>query len=345
MSVESRPTLQAPRRSGALPSAKSRRRYLIILSVLVLLAVAIVVLTMTYKNPMPYGTKGFWIISKMRVTALGVIFVVAIAQAVATIAFQTVTNNRILTPSIMGFESLYRLVQTIAVVILGTTGGAYLSGTWQFLGQIVVMVIFACLLYGFLLTGKRADLHVTLLIGLVLGGGLASVATFMEQLLDPAEFDILLARQIASVGSADTTKLSIAVPLVVGCAVLMFFFSKRLNVLALGRDTAVNLGLHHQRFTIAVLVLVAILVSVSTALIGPMTFFGFLIAMLTYQLADTFDHRLLFPMAAVLGFVVFAGAYFILKHVFPAEGSVSIIIELVGGLAFLLYILRKGRLA
>jgi iron complex transport system permease protein len=345
LSVESRPSLPALRRSGALPSPHSRRRYLIILSVLVLLAVAIVVLTMAYKNPMPYGTRGFWIISKMRVTALGVIFVVAIAQAVATIAFQTVTNNRILTPSIMGFESLYRLVQTVAVFVLGTTGGSYLSGTWQFIGQIVVMVIFACLLYGFLLTGKRADLHVTLLIGLVLGGGLASVATFMEQLLDPAEFDILLARQIASVGSADTTKLSIAVPLVVVCAVIMFFLSKRLNVLALGRDTAVSLGLHHQRFTIAVLILVAILISVSTALIGPMTFFGFLVAMLTYQLADTFDHRLLFPMAAVLGFVVFAGAYFVLKHIFPAEGSVSIIIELVGGLAFLTYILRKGRLA
>jgi iron complex transport system permease protein len=207
------------------------------------------------------------------------------------------------------------------------------------------MVTFACVLYGLLLTGKRADLHVTLLIGLVLGGGLAALASFMERLLEPSEFDILLARQIASISNADTSKLGIAIPLVVACSVAMFLFSGKLNVLALGRETAVNLGLHHQRFVIGVLILVSILISVSTALIGPMTFFGFLVAMLTYQLADTFDHKLLFPMAALLGFVIFGGAYFVLKHIFDAEGSVSIIIELVGGLAFLIFILRKGRLA
>jgi iron complex transport system permease protein len=333
------------RRSGALPSARHRTRYFVALAALVVAAVLVVVATMGWDNPLPFGSEGFWIISKMRVNALVVILVVSVAQAVATIAFQTVTNNRILTPSIMGFESLYRLVQTLVVFVLGTAGGVYLSGTWQFVGQIVLMVTFACVLYGLLLTGKRADLHVTLLIGLVRGGGLAALASFMERLLEPSEFDILLARQIASISNADTSKLGIAIPLVVACSVAMFLFSGKLNVLALGRETAVNLGLHHQRFVIGVLILVSILISVSTALIGPMTFFGFLVAMLTYQLADTFDHKLLFPMAALLGFVIFGGAYFVLKHIFDAEGSVSIIIELVGGLAFLIFILRKGRLA
>jgi iron complex transport system permease protein len=211
-------------------------------------------------------------------------------------------------------------------------------------GQIVLMVTFACVLYGLLLTGKRADLHVTLLIGLVLGGGLAALASFMERLLEPSEFDILLARQIASISNADTSKLGIAIPLVVACSVAMFLFSGKLNVLALGRETAVNLGLHHQRFVIGVLILVSILISVSTALIGPMTFFGFLVATLAYQLAGTHDHRLLLPVGVLLGFVVLAGAYFVMNHVFYAQGVVSILIELIGGTVFLVVILRKGRL-
>ncbi|MGO3151854.1 MAG: iron chelate uptake ABC transporter family permease subunit [Galactobacter sp.] len=343
MSAE--PISPARRHSGPLPGRSHQLRYLISIIALVIAAAAVVFLTMAWDNPLPFGTEGFWIISKMRVSALGVIAVVAVAQSVATIAFQTVTNNRILTPSILGFESLYRVIQTGMVFLLGAAGVTFLSGQLQFVLQVLIMVIFACLLYGFLLTGKRADLHVTLLVGLVLGGGLASLSTFMQRLLDPAEFDLLLARQIASVGNADVGKLGLAIPAVVVCSVVLYALSGRLNVLALGRDTAVNLGLHHQRFTILVLVLVAILVSVSTALIGPMTFFGFLVAMLTYQLADTYDHKLLFPMGALLAFVVFGGAYFVLKHVFPAEGSVSIIIELVGGIAFLVYILRKGRLA
>ena len=46
----------------------------------------------------------------------------------------------------------------------------------------------------------------------------------------------------------------------------------------------------------------------------------------------------------LVGFVVLSGAYFVMKHVFYAQGVVSIIIELVGGSVFLIVILRKGRL-
>jgi iron complex transport system permease protein len=51
-----------------------------------------------------------------------------------------------------------------------------------------------------------------------------------------------------------------------------------------------------------------------------------------------------FPIAIATGFAILSGAYFILKNVFYAEGAVSIIIEAVGGTAFLILILRKGRL-
>ncbi len=333
------------RSSGALPTTRARRRYLIAMLVLGAAALAIIAITMGWKNPLPVGTRGFWVIAKIRSDALVVIAVVAVAQATATVAFQTVTNNRILTPSIIGFESLYQLIQTAAIFFLGVAGATAVGGTLQFVGQIIVMVLFATVLYGLLLTGRRGNLHITLLVGLVLGGGLNALSTFMQTLLDPAEFDVLTARQVGSIANADGSKLYIAIPTVIVCAGLLYLFSRKLNVLALGRDTAMNLGVDHRRFMIIVLILVAVLVSVSTALIGPMTFFGFLVAMLTYQLADTFDHRLLFPMAALVGFVVFAGSHFVLKRIFYAEGSVSIIIELIGGAAFLLYILRKGRLA
>src|SRR5690606_34200421 len=119
--------------------------------------------------------------------------------------------------------------------------------------------------------------------------------------------------------------------------------ARRLDVLGLGRDAAVNLGLRHRRETILVLLLVSVLMAVSTSLIGPMTFFGFLVAMASYQLADTHDHRLLFPMAWLSGIAVLAGAYFVLKHAFYAAGAVGIIIEIVGGTVFLVHVLRKGR--
>jgi iron complex transport system permease protein len=270
--------------------------------------------------------------------------VAAFCQAGATIAFQTVTNNRIITPSIMGFESLYTVIQTAAVYFLGVAGVTMLQGTGQFLAQVLLMIVFSLVLYGWLLRGKYANMQVMLLIGIILGGGLGSISSFMQRLLTPSEFDVLTARLFGSVTNASAEYLPYAIPLAAAAGVLLWLNGRRLNVIALGREVCVNVGVNHSRHTIYTLVLVSILMAVSTALIGPMTFFGFLVATLAYQLAGTHDHRLLLPVGVLLGFVVLAGAYFVMNHVFYAQGVVSILIELIGGTVFLVVILRKGRL-
>ncbi|HJG92026.1 MAG TPA: iron chelate uptake ABC transporter family permease subunit, partial [Brachybacterium massiliense] len=195
-----------------------------------------------------------------------------------------------------------------------------------------------------LLRGRYANIQVMLLIGIIVGGGLGSVSSFMQRLLTPSEFDVLTARLFGSVTNASSEYLPYAIPMIVIAGLLIMANARRLNVISLGRDVCINVGVDHGRQTIYMLVLVSILMAVSTALVGPMTFFGFLVATLTYQLAGTHDHRLLFPIGALTGFVVLAGAYFVMNHVFYAQGVVSIIIELVGGSVFLLVIMRKGRL-
>ena len=332
------------RLSGPLPTARVRRRYWIVLGSLALLAVLFAAGLIAWNNPMPVGSDGFWLIAELRVTNVVVMAVVAFCQAMATVSFQTVTNNRIITPSIMGFESLYIAVQTSAIYFLGAAGLVSLTGLPQFVMQIALMVGLAVALYAWLLSGRYGNLHVMLLIGIIIGGGLGSVSTFMQRLLTPSEFDILTARMFGSVSSADPAYLPVAIPLCLVAGTLLWTRAKRLNVMSLGRDATTGLGLNHRAELIKVLVLVAVLMAVSTALVGPMTFFGFLVATLAYQFADTHDHRYVFPVAVLVGFVVMAGAYFVMNHVFYAQGVVSIIIELVGGSVFLVVILRKGRL-
>lgn len=340
--------LSAPRRvrarSGAFPDAASQRRYWIVLAVLVVLAAGAALGLLAIGNPMPMGSRGFWLIAEMRVTSLVVMAVVAICQAVATITFQTVTNNRIITPSIMGFESLYTVIQTAAVYTLGVAGVVALQGPGQFLAQVAAMVGLSVLLYGWLLRGRYANIQVMLLVGIIMGGGLGAVSTFMQRLLSPSEFDVLSARLFGSVTNASAEYLPFAIPLVIVATTLIWLNARTLNVIAMGRDVCINVGVDHGRQTIYSLVLVSVLMAVSTALVGPMTFFGFLVATLTYQLAGTHDHRRLLPLGALTGFVVLAGAYFVMNHVFYAQGVVSIIIELVGGTVFLVVIMRKGRL-
>nr|WP_222131484.1 iron chelate uptake ABC transporter family permease subunit [Pseudonocardia sp. C8] len=319
-------------------------RYWTITTVLAALSVTFLVLLLTYGNRLPVGSAGFWRIVEMRAGDVVVIVVVALCQSFATVCFQTATNNRIVTPSIMGFEALYVAVQTAAIFLFGVAGLALLAGPVQFLLQAGLMVGFAMLLYGWLLSGRFANLHVMLLVGVVIGGGLGSLSAFLQRLITPSEFDVLSARLFGNVSKAHTEYLGYAIPIVLLAAGLLWWRAKRLDVVALGGDTAHALGLDHRREQRRILLLVAVLMAMTTALVGPMTFFGFLVATLAYQLADTYDHRLLLPTAFLAAVTVLAGAYVVLRHVFAAQGAVTIIIELVGGSVFLVFLLRKGRL-
>lgn len=169
------------------------------------------------------------------------------------------------------------------------------------------------------------------------------MSSFMRRLLAPSEFDILQAKLYASVNHADPEKMLVAVPLVLIVAILLLAMSQRLNLLSLGRDLAVNLGINYRRSVIVVLALISVLMAVSTALVGPMNFYGFLVAALTYQMVDSYDHRYYFAMTIPLAYVIIAAAYFVMNHLFSAQGVVSIIIEFCGGLAYLIILLRRDR--
>ncbi|MFT3889073.1 MAG: iron chelate uptake ABC transporter family permease subunit [Arachnia sp.] len=332
------------RHSGSFATLKARRRYIIVLSVLIVLAVGFGFGLLAWANPMPVGSDGFWRIAQLRMTSVTAMVIVAFCQGIATVAFQTVANNRIITPSIMGFESLYRAVQTTSVYFFGVAGLYALEGLPQFALQVALMVGLALALYTWLLSGKYANLQVMLLVGIVIGGGLGAVSTFMQRMLTPSEFDVLSARLFGNVSNADASYFPLAIPLVIVASVLLVGRAKRLNLMSLGREVSTSLGIDHKRELIIVLFLVSILMAVSTALVGPMTFLGFLVATLAYQAVGTYDHRYIFPVVVLNAFVVLSGAYFIMRHVFYAQGVVSIIIELVGGTLFLFVILRKGRL-
>jgi len=230
------------------------------------------------------------------------------------------------------------------VYVLGAAGVAVLTGVGPFLAQAALMVALATALYSWLLSRPYGSVHLMLLVGVVLGGGLAALSTFMHRLLDPNSFDLLSARLFGNISNARTEYVAIAAPIAVVVCALLWLRSRRLNTVALGADAATNLGLHHRRELMVTLLLVSVLMAMTTALVGPMTFLGFLVATLAYSLVDTHDHRFILPVAALAGYAVLTSAYFVLRHVFYAGGAVTVVIELIGGITFLVVVMRKGRL-
>lgn len=329
--------------AGTFVSLRARRRYWVLLVTLIVLSIFFSLGLVFWDNPAEPGSAGFQLIFERRLGRILILLIVALCHSFATVAFHTVTNNRILTPSIMGFESLYRLIHTATIFFFGLAGVLTARTVTSFLIQLAIMVVMSMLLYGWLLTG-HLNMHAMLLIGIVIGGGLGSMTTFMQRLLTPSEFDVLTARLFGSLSNADISQVPIAGPIAIAAAVLLYTLSRGLNVLNLGADPATNLGINPKILNISVLALVSVLMGVTTSLVGPMIFFGFLVATLSYQLAETYDHRYVLPMAFLTGYAVISGAYFLLHHVFYAHGVVNIVIELIGGGLFLLIILRKGRL-
>lgn len=290
---------------------------------------------------MTIGARGNWsFVLPFRGTKLLALVLVAYSIAVSTVLFQTVTNNRILTPAIMGFDWLYMLLQTILVFLFGAAATSAIDVRLMFMIEIGTMLAFSLVLYRFLFSGAVKDLHLLLLIGVVFGTLFRSLSGFLQRLIDPNDFVVLQDRLFASFNAVDSNLLLISSLLIGGVSLIGLRLFHTFDVMSLGRETAISLGVEPRRVTMIVLALVTVLVSVSTALVGPVTFFGLLVANLAYMLMPTAKHRYVLPTAILLAITCLVGGQTILERVFAFDTALSILIEFAGGLFFILYLLR-----
>jgi iron complex transport system permease protein len=275
-----------------------------------------------------------------RAIQVGSMILVAYCVGVSTVLFQTVTSNRILTPSIMGFDSLYLLIQTVLTFSLGAQALLSLGGPVRFGIEVVLMVGFSWLLYRWLFTGGGRSLHLMLLVGIVFGAMFRGFSSLLQRLIDPSEFIILQDLFFASFNNVDGTLLLVSGVLVALVSAAAWRVRNRFDVLALGRETAINLGVDHKSTVTLTLVICSVLVAVSTALVGPVTFFGLLVASLAYQLCGIFRHKYVLPVAVLVGVIALVGGQLVLERVFEFNTALSIVIEFIGGLVFIAMLLR-----
>ncbi|MDV8000623.1 iron chelate uptake ABC transporter family permease subunit [Rhodococcus sp. IEGM 1408] len=321
-----------------------RRRWLVTL-VCAAVAVASLAALVLAGLPDTVGSKA-WAYSLDRLSRHAVaIVVVSVAVGVSTVLFQTVTGNRILTPALMGFDSLYLLIQTMLVFFMvprpdAIAGGLISGGLSGFLGQTAIMVVASTALYLWLLGGRRTDIHLLLLVGVVFGVFFRSISSFFQRLLDPAAYLRVQDAMFASFRGVQLDVLVACGLIVAVCLGVVVMLGRRLDVMLLGRDPAVALGVNHRRVTIVVLVVVSFLVSASTALIGPVMFFGLIVANAAYALLGTTLHRFTLPVASLLGVIALAGGEMVLGAL-GVESALSIVIEFVGGLLFLFLLLTN----
>lgn len=266
-----------------------------------------------------------------------------IAIAYSTVIFQTITHNRILTPSIMGLDSLYLLLQTAAIFFLGSGHVTIVNKQVNFVLSVAAMVIFALLLYRFLFKGGKRPIYFLLLVGIIVGTFFGSITTFLQVLIDPNEFMLVQDKMFASFNNVSGELVWWAL----GILVLTFLIGARsfnkLDVLSLGRDTAINLGVSYDKVVRTMLILSAVLIAVSTALVGPITFFGLIVANLSYQFFKTYKHSILIAGASIMSVVALVGGQWVVERVFTFSTTLSVIVNFAGGVYFIYLLLKESR--
>lgn len=280
---------------------------------------------------------------KFRLTKLASLLLIAYAISVSTVLFQTIVNNRLLSPSIMGFDQLYILIKTITIYFLGSLSLPFLNEEGQFILEALILIIFSISLFRWLFSGSLKGLHLTLLIGVILGGFFFSLRIFMQLQLSPDQIMNLTDIMFANFNKFNTALISFATIIVFIVSLIGWRSRHLLDILALGRENALNLGVDYHKSATAILIFVSILVSISTSLVGPITFFGLLVANLSYELSPQVKHSVVVPMAILLAVICLVGGQFILEQVFNMAGRLSFIIEFCGGTVFLIS-LMKGKL-
>ncbi|AKQ54450.1 iron ABC transporter permease [Bordetella hinzii] len=308
------------------------------LSVLAALALACCAAYMTL------DARGQWsFVIPFRGGKLLAMLLVAYCVALSSVLFQTITHNRILTPSIMGFDALYVAIQAAIVYGFGLAALNAQEPAWQFLLEAGAMAGFACLLFRWLFTGAAQSLHLMMLVGIVFGLLFRSLSSFAIRLIDPNEFLVLQDRMFASFNSVRTSLLPLAAAAALLVSLGFWRMRRRYDVVALGRDIALSLGVNYRATLLATLAGVAVLVAVATALVGPVTFLGLLVSNLAYQSMASDRHARTVPAAILWGVIFLVGGQTVLERVLGLGATVSVVIEFAGGLLFLFLILRKGR--
>ena len=313
---------------------KNKKRIIFLALLSLGLALAFVLIGLTRDN--------YSYLLSLRLPKVLAIVITAIATAFATSIFQTIANNPILTPSRLGLDSLYLLIQTLVVFYFGSSSIFVINKNVNFFTALILMIVMASLIYGYILKRNKDNLMKLLLVGMVLSSLFSSISSFLQMVIDPNEFLIIQDKMFASFNNVNTKILALASLIVIVSSTYVFLNNKTLDVLNLGRDNAINLGIDYEKTVRILLFQVVVLVSVSTALVGPITFLGLLIVNLARHLSRDYGHSQLLITSSLLAIIALLAGQLIAERILNFSVPISIIINFLGGIYFIYLLVKES---
>lgn len=280
---------------------------------------------------------------KLRIPKVIAMIITAFAIGAATIIFQSVINNTIVTPCLLGMNALYTLIHTSVVFVLGSGSILFTNDNLSFLVDLVLMGIIATVVYSWLFKMTGHNVLYVLLVGTVLTSFFSSIQSTLTRVMNPNEYDTLLTSLVASFSNINSEIIIFSVIILALIGVIFRKELALLDVITLGKEQAINLGVDYDRCIRRLLLAVTLCIAVATAMVGPISFLGLIIANISRQLLKTYRHTQLIAGAALMGVIALIGGQFIVERVFVYSIPISVFITVAGGIYFLYLILKGSR--
>lgn len=278
-----------------------------------------------------------------RIPKLIVIALTAFSIGSASIVFQSVINNTIVTPCLLGMDALYTLVHTLVYFFAGAASILVTKRQLAFAVDLVIMAVVSVIIYSYIFRKTGSNVLYVILIGTVLTSFFGSLQSTITRIMDPSSYETLLTTLVASFDNANTSLIFFSI--IVLAAIAIFFKKdlRLLDLLTLGKDKAVNLGVDYDKSIRRLLLAVTLYMTVATALVGPLAFLGLIIANLSRQLMQTYRHSYLIAASVLFGMIVLFAGQFLVERIFSYNLPVSVFITTGGGIYFLYLLLAKRK--
>ena len=276
------------------------------------------------------------VIANLRVPRTIVAALVGIALSVSGTIYQSVFNNRLVSPDLLGVTSGASVGACLAI-LLGVSGA--LISVFSFVAGFiaVVMTVFISRLFG-----NRNNI-ILLLSGIAVGGLMSSGVGLMKYLADDeSKLSEMTYWLLGDVSSSTFGNVFVLLPIVVVCTATALLMAWKLNILTLGEKEARSLGVNYKVSVLILIVCATLLTAGAVSVSGTIGWIGLVIPNLVRLIVGS-DNRKILPFSIVFGASFMIIVDTLCRTLAPNEIPLGIVTGIIGTPIFLFAIYKRRK--
>ncbi len=251
--------------------------------------------------------------------------------------FQALLRNPLAEPYILGISG-GSAVGAISGILLGLPRFPGVSAT-AFAGSMATLALVLMLSSGRHILKKDT----LLLAGVMVNAFCSAMILFLISLTQDSRLHNIIFWLMGDLSLSDMGQVQLLALLLAPCFILAFLLSHAMNLLLMGKETAMVLGVNIKAVTLTLLVATSFMISATVAQCGLLGFVGLVIPHLLRLMLGP-DHRILVP-ACILGGATYMVGCDLLARIVPRQGElpVGVITAMIGAPVFIFLLRRSGK--